>query len=92
MTVQPIMTIVLKMRVKRGIPPSCEAPLLPKRVVNVAGNALFLFESGGKGAQYLALSHRWGNIDMQKTTTAVLEEYKHGIALRDVPGCYHCHT
>jgi hypothetical protein len=67
----------------RGVLPSLEAPLLPKRVVNVGGNDQhpepFLFESGGTRGQYLTLSHRWGGTNMSTTTKALLEDHTRGI-------------
>jgi hypothetical protein len=64
----------------RGNHMPLEPSVLPTRVIDVGGTAEhpapFLFESEGARAQYLTLSHRWGNSNMSMTTNAVLKEYK----------------
>ena len=60
-------------------------PSFPTRVINVGSSDgstnPFLFETEGLKGQYLALSHRWGNAKITKTTITNIAEHKKHIQL-----------
>jgi Heterokaryon incompatibility protein (HET) len=69
-------------------------PPLPTRVIDVGlwGNDPRLFISNGAPGRYLALSHRWGAMDLQRkmlvTTGATLPRHLEGIALDRFPATF----
>ncbi|KIY00310.1 uncharacterized protein Z520_03995 [Fonsecaea multimorphosa CBS 102226] len=60
---------------------------LPTRVINVGsdGQAPFLYESSGEDAQYIALSHCWGDSVALTTTKEDLTKRKKEILMEDLP-------
>lgn len=60
---------------------------LPKRVLDlmVREEDVVLYESNGQEAQYMCLSHCWGNSRALKTTNANIEEHKQGIPFEMLP-------
>lgn len=63
------------------------AYVLPKRVLDlmVRDEDVVLYESTGQEAQYMCLSHCWGNSRAIMTTNANIEEHKHGIPFEMLP-------
>jgi hypothetical protein len=66
-----------------------QPPSLPSRVIDVdpdsSSTDVRLFESHGRRARYIALSHRWGGSRTLTTTTSSLKQRLSGIAWNDVP-------
>ncbi|KIW24960.1 uncharacterized protein PV07_10636 [Cladophialophora immunda] len=60
---------------------------LPTRVINVGSDVQdpFLYESRGEEAQYIALSHCWGDSVALTTTKENLADRKKGVRMDDLP-------
>lgn len=71
---------------------SCDrsvTPFLPTRILDTsAWPTVKLYESQGKRAQYIALSHSWGGHHPIVTTTSTLLEHKKGIHFNTLPKTY----
>ena len=70
----------------------CQLPaatLLPHRIIDVGtdtpSDLVFLYESHGECAQYIALSHCWGTQQSYITTKESLDQRKRGFNIQDVP-------
>ncbi|KAJ3535803.1 hypothetical protein NM208_g6982 [Fusarium decemcellulare] len=61
-----------------------QAPLLPTRVIDVAGPSLHVSLPGQRD-EYVALSHCWGKGKQFKTEMASLTDRQQGIVLTDMP-------
>ncbi|KAF8228989.1 HET-domain-containing protein [Tricholoma matsutake] len=60
-----------------------QASLLPKRVLDLANNAVRLIETGGQIASYIALSHSWGKQQLLVTTRETYAARMRGIDLQN---------
>ena len=69
--------------------PQCgkhDEQVLPTRVIDVAGNPPFLYETAqGEKGRYICLSYCWGGPQRVMTTLNTLDERKRGIAYNDLP-------
>lgn len=69
--------------------PPLKLPSLPSRVIDVdpdtSSTDVRLFESQGRRARYIALSHRWGGLHTPTTSGSSLKQRLSGIAWNDLP-------